>query len=100
VTEVETYEVKFKSAGPAPVVLEAILLVLKVGRSYLLLLCVLIFSMLGCGYTLRDQVRSFVCHPCFHVCLTASSGPDSRFLQIPLWLHVHIKAGYHSLVQC
>ncbi len=30
VTEVETYEVKFKSAGPAPVVLEAILLVLKV----------------------------------------------------------------------
>jgi hypothetical protein len=30
VSEVETYEVKFKSAGPAPVILEAVLLVLKV----------------------------------------------------------------------
>lgn len=30
VTEVETYEVKYKSAGPAPVVLEAILVVMKV----------------------------------------------------------------------
>lgn len=30
VTEVETYDVKFKSAGPAPEVLEATLMVLKV----------------------------------------------------------------------
>ena len=31
-TEVETYDVKFKSAGPAPEVLEATLMVLKVGH--------------------------------------------------------------------
>ena len=48
VTEVETYEVKFKSAGPAPVVLEAILLVLKVRhlpRSHLVWLLAIIERM-------------------------------------------------------